>query len=131
MRSFRRASRVAHGFTAFVTAWCLGCSAFEPLLGAFAGDAARPGMVCTPKMDVSGTALDQMGGSGAWSAAVSNSESGSRGFECGCQSCVAPAAIAPTLAAAPPPHPEVLSAPPTTPESVGHEPLVPPPQRRA
>ncbi|MGQ0649237.1 MAG: hypothetical protein ACT4P7_16925, partial [Gemmatimonadaceae bacterium] len=108
MHFVRRLSPVTHALTALITVWCLGCTAFEPVIEAFGGDRAGVGMVCASEISAAaGCVATRDGGSVPATVSVSNDEGG-RGFACGCQGCFAPAAVAGALAAVPPLLPAVL-----------------------
>jgi hypothetical protein len=128
----RRSSLVIRfllGLTALATVWCLGCSAFDPLLAAlFPGAGAT--MVCASEGSGSSTLTRPVtdGGSGVIAAA---SHEGAAATSCGCESCHAPvptqlAAVVPAL-----PLPHQPLGEPGVPPSIDRTPLVPPPQRVA
>jgi len=138
-RSVSTSTRVLRALTGLLTVWCLGCSAFDPMLSellpssavvmdcAFGGDMKVPGspdggQQSAPQLTTS--LADQAPAVGA-----PNQAGGMKGFDCGCQSCTAPSPAAP--------NPTVTSvatamAPVLAPlalRSFEREPLVPPPQR--
>jgi hypothetical protein len=141
------ALRVLRALTALVTVWCLGCSAFEPVVSRLAGETVDTGMVCAGEASESAGAtiaasadrasssapMPAMPTAGAAhaeqpSALAVPTEHGARGYVCGCQSCHAPE---PMLAAVPAPATPSPAAAPAAPRllvSVVREPLVPPPQ---
>jgi hypothetical protein len=109
--------------------WCLGCSAYEPLLGALLGLTPNAIVCADERMPDSGsagvTASEETGVLGTtWQEADSD-----RDLECGCPSCIAPhrAFGAGDVATVTAHEPIVLA--PDLPTSIGTEPLVPPPQR--
>src|SRR5258708_29980662 len=88
--------------TALITVWCLGCSAYEPLLDSLVGSGASAQMSCGPKMGVMKTALESQGG-GSGSALPDSSAQA--GYVCGCGSChsVAPPSWGSAISTAPVP----------------------------
>jgi hypothetical protein len=107
-----------------VTVWCLGCSAFEPLLSQLFGRPDAVGMECGP-----GASQAPADGVGQPAVGAPERPEGAAAFSCGCQSCQVPS---PTLAMLAPhevPTPFVEPVQLTAPQSVEREPLVPPPQR--
>ena len=138
-------TRALRALVALVTVWCLGCSAFEPLLDHLAGVSAGVGMVCasdggaSERLDVSPSSAESSGGAAAAAlsspsvtsiAAPTDAPAGQHAYECGCLSCHAVQLALAGVAPARPAHLERLQAlEPGTPSSVSREPLVPPPQR--
>lgn len=121
--------RLLRAGTAAITVWCLGCSAFDPLLSRLGGESTRA-MICAGD--------DQAGASGAVSTdsasdvervrATPEDEGRPEGALCDCQSCTAPSP-APLLAVDPESTlPRLDAVPSATPSSRDTEPLVPPPQ---
>ena len=126
MRRRSPVTRALVSLTALVTVWCLGCSAFDPLIARLiSGD--RPMMVCASEApaSVQSTASENP------SVSAPADRDASDGATCGCASCTAPA---PTGFAVAGPA-QALPQQPTTdagsPTSVVRTPLVPPPQRAA
>lgn len=131
-------TRLFGALTALVTVWCLGCSAFEPLVEHLLGGGS--GMMCASESGVGMS--DEMRATPAGSEALPSAgpqdhvpstvsaaqDHGGRGFSCGCQSCTSAspttvAFVAPELAA-----PRAHAWRPATQLDVPREPLVPPPQ---
>src|SRR5690242_15937945 len=83
-----RTARLLRLLTAFVTVWCLGCSAFDPIVERLSGVASASGMSCgdemTPAPAPHGTRSVAASADGAHRAA---------GYDCGCQSCHAVAVL--------------------------------------
>jgi hypothetical protein len=122
-------TRVLRAFTALVTVWCLGCSAFEPLLVALAGDSGSFGMSCGSEGIVEGGAVvADAGGDGAMIVRDASTESSSRDCLCQCQGCHAPSPIEIVATVERTPAQRLPVARPGVPLSVLREPLVPPPQ---
>ena len=127
MRRPLRSIRLVRSLTALITVWCLGCSAFDPLVaGLFPGDG--PLMVCAGE------------GSGAVQSAAQDHASvgdstakrhASDRTDCGCGSCSAPAPTGLAIAALAQSVPHQLTADVVAPPSVARTPLVPPPQLAA
>ena len=115
-----------------VTVWCLGCGAFEPLLG-FLTDSAATGMNCGSDQAggsvplKSATAASEHSGPSA-TQTVASPDQHEQGVSCGCGSCYSVSPLTLSLALEPVPTPDAI--PGTVPlfESVKREPLVPPPQ---
>jgi hypothetical protein len=132
-------ARPIHPFTrltgllvAVVTVWCLGCGAFEPLLGLLT-DGAATGMNCGSEqargsVPLKGaTAAGEQGGTGQTQIVASLGQH-EQGVSCACGSCYSVSPLTLSLALEPVPTPHAISG--TVPffESVKREPLVPPPQ---
>ena len=71
---------MARTLTALLTVWCLGCSGFDPLLGAIMGRTS--GMTCQ-----SDTRMDRQPESAAPSVSAASVTASSSTFDCGCGSC--------------------------------------------
>jgi hypothetical protein len=132
--TFRRSlpvNRVLRALTALVTVWCLGCSAYEPLLAGLLGTSAAPGMACDSEGEMRGSATVTAGAShdaGDAKIASAAAATSDRGFACSCQSChsAAPVVLSVVSQAALTPYlPESTAA---SPLSIARAPLVPPPQ---
>lgn len=137
-------TRALRALVALVTVWCLGCSAFEPLLDHLVGVSGGVGMVCAsdagagerlavppaPSESNGAQAAGLSAPSRTSVAAPSDAPAGQQAYECGCQSCHAVQLAIAGVAPSPPAAPERLQVlEPVTPSSVSREPLVPPPQR--
>lgn len=126
MRRRSPVTRALFSLTALVTVWCLGCSAFDPLIARLISSDG-PMMQCASE----GPASVQAAGSDNPSVSAPADRDASDGATCGCASCTAPA---PTDVAVAGPA-QALPQQPTTdagsPTSVVRTPLVPPPQRAA
>jgi hypothetical protein len=115
-----------------VTVWCLGCGAFEPILG-FLTNSAAAGMKCGSELArgslplKGGAAASEHSGSGE-TQIVTSLDQHEEGISCGCGSCYSVSPLTLSLALEPVPTPDAI--PGTVPlfESVKREPLVPPPQ---
>ena len=126
--------RVLRALTGLVTVWCLGCSAYDPMVGfLFAGSSASV-MNCvedaTPRggPGTSTLAASPEHASPTPTIADAGASGVSRSFDCGCQSCTAPSVssyVAQTMAA---PTPSTPSLAISDLRSIEREPLVPPPQ---
>jgi len=132
MRQPSRFTRTLRSLTAFLAVWCLGCSAYDPLIDALLPGSDARAMVCAADESVD-AAVDASSGSGDERAVggLTSERDGQGGATCGCDSCYAPAA--PSVAVALPPGslPQQPSAGPRIPPSADRTPLVPPPQRVA
>jgi len=130
MRRPSRLTRAIGCFTAFLTVWCLGCSAFDVLLSSLL-PSAGPTMVCASEGPaVSGIAQGVTERQGSAIMPVADQDGGS-GTDCGCGSCHAPV---PTQLAIASPNPPLSGQPADGPRSAPaptRAPLVPPPQRTA
>jgi hypothetical protein len=125
-----RCTHASRALTALITVWCLGCSAFDPLLSRLAGRDAGTGMVCAADDGMDGAVrLRGEAGAATAGAIVTADDAGRQETAfCDCQSCCAPAPtpmpIGPlTLPMAAIDLREPLAVPLPKPE-----PLVPPPQ---
>ncbi|HUR76819.1 MAG TPA: hypothetical protein VMZ22_02650 [Acidimicrobiales bacterium] len=123
MRRTSGLTRSIRTLTALVTVWCLGCSAFDPLIESLLpGD--HPTMVCASEAPSTVQLVKQEGGS---IGAPANRDAND-GASCGCGFCSAPA---PTELVSSVPAPMVPQQPgldAITPASVARTPLLPPPQ---
>lgn len=118
---------------ALVTIWCLGCSAYDPLLDSLFGSSAGSGMACASDAGARGTdAPAAKAGTGdsvpSVSAMATDGGHSGGGFACGCQSCHAASPAATAVAPAPLELPSAPAAEAATLVSAEREPLVPPPQ---
>ena len=123
------AARILHAAVGLTTVWCLGCCAFEPLLGSVLGSEQSMVARCSADDDTSGPTV--AASSGDYTATVSAVASGSdpvQALACVCLSCFAPVPAASNVAVIAAPVPRQPSVEPTTPASVDRKPLVPPPQ---
>jgi hypothetical protein len=125
MRRTSRLTRLLRSLTALVTVWCLGCSAFDPLIaGLFPGD--HPTMVCASEGPSTINAAAQEGGS------ISAPATGqSDGAGCGCGFCTAPAPTDVASGTRARELPQQPGANAIVPPSVARTPLLPPPQSAA
>jgi hypothetical protein len=127
MRRPSLVTRVLRSLTALVTVWCLGCSAFDPLIASlFPGDG--PMMVCASE----GPRSVQPGATNESSVSAPAPDRGaSDGTSCGCASCTAPAPTGFAVAAPAQALPQQPATDAISPSSVARTPLVPPPQHAA
>src|SRR4051794_11193270 len=95
MRHPSRSIRLLRGFTALVTVWCLGCSAFDPLIASlFHGGGPRMMRAGEGSATVQSATQDYASvGNLATERHVSD------GTDCGCGSCNAPAPTGVVIAA--------------------------------
>src|SRR5688572_23318520 len=110
------AVRLLRASTAAITVWCLGCSAFDPLLSQLAGRSAGA-MICADDEPAGGaaTALAEQDPGGARVRATADDDGQSGDALCDCQSCTAPSP-APLLAVIPgSPLPRLAAVPSATP----------------
>jgi hypothetical protein len=110
-------------FTGLITVWCLGCSGFDPLLGALLG--ASRGMSCASEMSAS--APESQPGT----ASVQDASTAERGVDCGCGSCHAASPVAWVGVVDTPATPDLVRVTPVEPLSVTRAPVVPPPESSA
>ena len=123
-------TRALRTFTALVTVWCLGCSAFEPLLAGLTGESGGFGMACASERGPEGlSTVVNAGGGGAMIVDAPSTGNSPDDCLCQCQGCHAPSpnAIEVILERLAPP--SLPSAGPDAFLSVARQPLVPPPQR--
>jgi hypothetical protein len=117
---------------ALLTVECLGCDAYELLLGRLLGGSTPAAMVCADDEPPASTIapLGMGPASTVHEAAPRGAgDATAAGCACGCQSCYAPSPAAVAAAAEPLPAPSVPATELATLASVAREPLVPPPQR--
>jgi len=133
--------RFLRSLVAVVTVWCTGCSGFEPVLGAIAGEGAQVMSCASESMQASNASTEGSASSAGMISGSTSSEqttvsaapraSSQNEFSCGCSSCHAVElahGVIPTVEqAAPIP---VVQAPSAL-MSVGRTPLLPPPERTA
>jgi len=122
MRRHSLPTRIISTLVALVTVWCLGCSAFEPLMAQLAGMNPGSTMECSPN---GGMVSQPEAGGSAVEAVVAGAH---HAYECGCQSCYA---ASPTMAAAntvAPKVPDVVQFKAQPAPGTDRAPLVPPPQ---
>ena len=124
MRRTSGLTRLLRSLTALVTVWCLGCSAFDPLIASLApGD--HPTMVCASEASSTVQSMAQEGGS--INAPAAN-QGANDGAACGCGFCGAPAPTDLVSATPAPAVPQQPGSDATMPPSVARTPLFPPPQ---
>ena len=127
------AHRTLGALTAILTVWCLGCSAFDPLLCRLFGTGAAV-MDCAGAEQPASTpaiATTTSGDESAVAVAPTSSGHGSpNAMTCDCQSCHAPPAALIALKPELTPPPAIALIEPGSFASVGREPLVPPPEHR-
>jgi len=130
MRRPSHLTRAMRSLTAFLTVWCLGCSAFDQLVACLM-PTAGPTMVCASD----GTRADgtvRAGTEGHTSAVMAAAHEGSvTGADCDCGSCHAPAPTQLVIASPNPPVSDQPAADPGVAPNTTRTPLVPPPQRVA
>jgi hypothetical protein len=130
MRRPSRLTRAIGCFTALLTVWCLGCSAFDVLLSSLLPNAG-PTMVCASEGPVASGISQPMTERHSSAVMATTDQDGGNGTDCGCGSCHAPV---PTQLAIVNPSPPVSAQPADPPRIVPdppRAPLVPPPQRTA
>ena len=137
------AHRTLGALTAILTVWCLGCSAFDPLLCRLFGTGAAV-MDCAGAEQPASTPANATTTYGDESAVVvavavtlavavaptSSGHGSPNAMRCDCQSCHAPPAALIALKPEPAPPPAIALIEPGSLASVGREPLVPPPEHR-
>ena len=121
-------TRASRALTALLTVWCLGCSAFDPIIAHLAGIDA--GMICGAD-DIGTGSVVSTGADGETATVVPVDGHGESQVVCDCQSCAAPAPALVADAADPSPAPGTDAADRVTPPGLDREPLVPPPQHVA
>lgn len=127
-RRMSRTRRVSRILTGVIAVWCLGCSAFDPIIGLLAGADASAVMLCGAD-EVRPVTGPQ---SGPAIPSVSAASDATQPMSvCDCQSCCAPAPISLMLAADRSTSPRIDPADIVAPLSLARQPLVPPPQRIA
>lgn len=130
-RRFSPFLRLVWATTALVTVWCLGCSAFDPLL-AVLGGSSGPMMVCASDGVAPASQDSTVATTSSTVETISIAPVASpttHGDVCGCQSCQAAQSDRLEQQIAAQPTPPVERAEPTAPASVTRSPLLPPPER--
>ena len=125
--------RLVWAATTLITVWCLGCTAFDPLLALLVG-AKGPVMACA-----SDGAMDATQGASADTGTFAASDSAlvaapavtGHSYVCGCQSCHAAHAAASVRATTPQPTPQAQGFEAVALASVERAPLLPPPEHIA
>lgn len=122
--------RLIRAMTAVITVWCIGCSGFEPLLGAVMGTSDAV-MTCGSVAGTTSSSRMSSSDEQTGSSSVSAAADGHRGFECGCGSChsASPSAFVLPSGAGIALHAPFASV--DTLVSVIRTPLLPPPQHAA
>src|SRR5947208_8516990 len=91
-------TRVLRALIGLVTVWCLGCSAFDPMLGLLLPSANAAGMDCGSAADTNlrtgggneraaRVPVDESSVDRTPTIAQRDASSAARCFDCGCQSC--------------------------------------------
>jgi hypothetical protein len=125
--------RLVWATTALITVWCLGCSAFDPLLALLGGSSA-PMMVCASDGAApvaQGSAVAATASSAQTGTVAAASSPATHGDICGCQSCLAAQADRNGAQIPTQPASRLERAEPVVPASVTRSPLLPPPERLA
>jgi hypothetical protein len=118
---------------ALVTVWCLGCGAFDPLVGILT-QTASTGMNCGSDQaggsapSGSGSIMDVRGGASHSQIAAAVEHHDGSGASCSCGSCSSVSPVTISLALNASPAPDAILTTVALFESIKREPLVPPPQ---
>jgi hypothetical protein len=128
-----RSARLVMVLTSLVTVWCLGCSAFEPLVDALLG---RTGVMTCAGQEMAGAAAANTADAGAADGLairhVSAPVNQRQGFDCGCGgSCHAPRAGVSRTATGHTRPASIAVVDALQPPSADRVPLLPPPERVA
>ncbi|HEU4996650.1 MAG TPA: hypothetical protein VFT29_17660 [Gemmatimonadaceae bacterium] len=129
MRYPSRATRTLRSITGLLMVWCLGCSAYDPLIAALVPALDGRVMVCAAdeSAEMAGVVMAADGIERAIGATADRQ--GESDATCGCDSCHAPAVALNAVILRPAALPHQPSSEPGIPPSVDRTPLVPPPQR--
>jgi len=124
-----RVTRTLRGITGLLMVWCLGCSAYDPLIAALVPASDGRVMVCAAdeRAEIVSVVMPADGTERAIGAP--SDHRGESDATCGCDSCHAPAVALHPVAMPPAALPHQPSSEPGIPPSVERTPLVPPPQR--
>ena len=122
--------RAIRAMTAVITLWCLGCSGFEPLLGAAFGLDSSV-MTCASDGGSMGASMAPSSNGSTGHATVSAAVDAHHGFDCGCGSCHSASPSTLAIQSIPQSAPTTASARIGELLSVVRAPLLPPPQRTA
>lgn len=120
--------RIGRTVIAMTSVWCLGCSAFDPIVDHLLGSGASMRCEGESAADESSTGMSSGAKTTASVDAGQDDRDPQTAVTCGCESCVAPAAAvsAPTFVVTLPHAPLRFDL--ATPLSEAPQPLVPPPQ---
>jgi hypothetical protein len=110
--------------TALITVWCLGCSAYEPLLDSLLASGASTGMSCGSEM---GTKNDL---ASTGQNTVLSSPAAQAGYACGCGSCQSETPQSWSVATSATRIPSTIEAVVVEPTSITRAPVAPPPELR-
>ena len=131
MRRFRSApARISALLTALLTVWCLGCSAYDPILAGSFG----VGMRCASEGEMASMqagrapAASSQGPAAAAPSVSAAPQAATLGVDCGCGSCTATTLRGVAAAIDAPPMPMMPASLPASHSIVAPEPLIPPPQ---
>ena len=113
--------------TALITVWCLGCSAYEPLLDSLLASGAATGMSCGSEMG----AKNDLASAGQSSASVSSPPAAAQaGYSCDCGSCQSETPQSWSIATATVRIPSAIEAAVVELTSITRAPIAPPPELR-
>ena len=129
MRSPSRVTRTLRSITGLLMVWCLGCSAYDPLIAALVPALDGRVMVCAADEPAEMASVVMAADGIERAIGAPSDQQGESDATCGCDSCHAPAVALHAVAMPPAALPHQPSAEPGIPPSVDRTPLVPPPQR--
>ena len=113
--------------TALITVWCLGCSAYEPLLDSLLVSGAPTGMSCGSEMG----AKNDLASAGQSGASISSSPAAAQaGYACDCGSCQSETPQSWTIATSTARIPSAIAAAVVELTSITRAPVAPPPELR-
>lgn len=124
--------RLTRAFVGFVTVWCLGCFAYEPIVDSLRGSGVVSTMDCGARQALESGQVASVSVGAAIAATSVSATPCESGFDCGCGGiCHAVSLSYQALTVAQMTVPVEAHDLPTEPASVTRSPLLPPPQRTA
>lgn len=129
MRYPSRVTRTLRSITGLLMVWCLGCSAYDPLIAALVPALDGRVMVCAADESAEMASVVMAADGAERAIGATADRQGESDATCGCDSCHAPAVALHAVAMPPAALPHQPSSEPGIPPSVDRTPLVPPPQR--
>jgi hypothetical protein len=129
MRPPSRVTRMLRCITGLLMVWCLGCSAYDPLIAALVPALDGRVMVCAADEPAEMASVVTAADGIERAIGAPSDQQGESDATCGCDSCHAPAVALHAVVMPPAALPHQPSSEPGIPPSVDRTPLVPPPQR--
>ena len=133
MPDYRRSPslRLIWAATTLITVWCLGCTAFDPLLAQFGGSATMACASVSSEQQPLGAAVSGISADMSASAVTAAPSAAATDIGCSCQSCHAAQSMPHEQRIVTQPTPRIDGPQPASPATVTRSPLLPPPERVA